>query len=95
MGNNKVYRRLTSIKTDANSLLIFNLGNDASQIGKLEADDILCPFLCVQKNQPPCVNGQRQGCTTSFKTIVTVLVAMCALLILSAMKAIDLPVEIL
>ena len=93
MGNNKVYR-LTSVKTDANSL-IFNLGNDASQIGKLgAADDIFCSFLCVQKNQP-CVNGQRQGCTTFFKTIVTVLVAMCALLILSAMKVIDLPVEIL
>ena len=93
MGNNKVYR-LTSVKTDANSLLIFNLGNDASQIGKIGADDIFCSFLCVEKNQP-CVNGQRQGCTTSFKTIVTVLVAMCALLILSAMKAIDLPVEVL
>ena len=51
MGNNKVYRQLTSVKTDANSLLIsdFNLGNDASQIGKLGADVIFCPFLCVQK----------------------------------------------
>ena len=93
MGNNKVYQ-LTSVKTDANSLLIFNLGNDASQIGKLGADDIFCSFLCVQKNQP-CVNGQRQGCTTFFKTTVTVLVAMCALLIFSAMKAMDLSVEIL
>ena len=73
MGNNKVYR-LTGVKTEANSL-IFDLGNDASQIGKLGADDIFCSFLCVQKNQP-CVNGQRQGCTMFFKTIVIVLVAM-------------------
>ena len=47
MRNNKVYR-LTSVKTEANSL-IFDLGNDASQIGKLGADDVFCPFLCVQK----------------------------------------------
>ena len=92
MGNNKVYR-LTSVKTDANSLIIFNLGN-ASQIGKLGADDIFCSFLCVQKNQP-YVNGQRQGCTTFFKTIVTVLVAMCALLILFAMQVIDLSVDVI
>ena len=92
MGNNNVYRP-TSVKTDANSLLIFNLGNDTGQIGNLEPMTFSVPS-CVQKNQP-CVNGQRQGCTTFFETIVTVLVAMCALLILSAMKAIDLPVEIL
>ena len=49
MENNKVYRRLTSVKTDANSLLIFNLGNDASQIGKLGADEVFCLFPCVQK----------------------------------------------
>ena len=67
MGNNKVYR-LTSVKTDANSL-IFNLGNDASQIGKLEPDDTFCPFLCVQKNQP-LVNGQRQGCTMFAKLLL-------------------------
>ena len=91
MGNNKVYQ-LTSVETDANSLLIFNLGNDTTQIGKLGADDIFCPFLCVQKNQP-CVNGRRQGCTTFFKTIATVLVAMSALSILFAMKPIDLSVE--
>ena len=48
MGNNKVYR-LTSVKTDANPPLIFNLGNDASQIGKLGADEVFCPFLWVQK----------------------------------------------
>ena len=89
MGNNKVYR-LTSVKRDF--LLNFNLDNDASQIGKL--DDIFCSFLCVQKNQP-CVNGQWQCCTTFFKTIVTVPVAMCALLILSAMKAMNLSVGIL
>ena len=53
MGNNKVYRR-TSVKTDANTLLIVNLGNDTSQIGKLGADDILCPFLCVQKKLALC-----------------------------------------
>ena len=86
MGNNKVYRQLTSVKTDAN-FLIFNLGNDASR----------CRFLSLPvrpKNQP-LVNGQQQGCTTFFKTIVTVLVAMCALSILSAIKAIDISVEIL
>ena len=48
------------------SLLIFNLGNDASQIGKLGADNKFCPFLCVQKNQP-CVNGQRQVLYHVFK----------------------------
>ena len=52
MGNNKVYRRLTSVKTDAD-FLIFNLGNDASQIGKLGADDIFCPS-CVSQKSTSC-----------------------------------------
>jgi hypothetical protein len=30
--------QLTSVKTDANSPLIFNLGNDLSQFGKLGAE---------------------------------------------------------
>ena len=75
MGNNKVYRS-TSVKTDANSLLIFNLGIDASQIGKLGADDTFCPFLCVQK-----IRLVRMGNDSA----VIVLVAVCALLILPAM----------
>ena len=32
------------------------------------------------------MNGQRHGCTMFFKTIVTVLVALCAQLILSAIS---------
>ena len=71
---NRVYR-LTSVKTDANSLLILNLGNDASQIGKLGAGFLSLPVGPKNPSQS-LVNGQRQGCTMFFKTIVIVLVAM-------------------
>ena len=46
---------------------------------------VVLVFSCVQKNQP-CANGQRHGGTMFFKTIVTVLVALCAQLILSAIN---------
>ena len=39
---------LTSVKTDANSRLIINVGNDPSKVGKLGADGNICPALCQQ-----------------------------------------------
>ena len=90
MGNNKVYRH-KSVKTDANSLLILNLGNDASQIGKHGADEVFCP--CGSKKSASC-----EWATTG---LYHVFQDYCysssghALSILSAMKAIDLPVKIL
>ena len=47
---------------------------------------IVLVFSFVQKSQPCMNNGQRHGCTMSFETIVTVLVTLCAQLVLSAIN---------
>ena len=62
----------------------FKLWNNPRQLGKLGAEDRSCFFLCPKKS------ALYEWATTRlyhvFQTIVTVLVALCAQLILSAIN---------